>query len=141
MPKKQSELKEIASNDGTNGSTFDSKTLPTLLQWLKKKGANRDSNRLYPVRLVFFDGGFGNHTLCTEEFRARLSNHSASYDVLSEAVMGAERENCQLYIAVPAESKGTFKLVQTDSGDYQFTSTRWIGTEDPYIGVELIYAH
>lgn len=139
MPKKTSQLKEIASNDGNSSSSFDSKSLPTLLQWLKKQGSDRDANRLYLVRLIFFDGGFGNHTLCTEEFRARLSNRSVSYDNLSKAIMGAEDENAQLYIAVPADSKGAFKLVQTDSGEHQFTHTRWIGTEDPYIGVELLY--
>ena len=133
----KSQTRIIAKND--SNATFDHKQLPTLLQWLKKQPKDRDCNALYLVKLCFFDGGFGNHTLVTEQFRARLSCNALSYEALSSEFSLAEQCNEQVYIQVDSGNSGNFAVTIASNPAYKTTRLRWFGGDDPYTGVEFQY--
>lgn len=119
----------------------DHRSLPTLLQWVKKQPQDRSGEILYPVKLVFFAGVYPSHTLVTELFRARLNQSIVPYLSLVKAIQNAEETNMQLYCRVASGTSGDFEIVSAnDEAQFNHTALRWIGSDDPFIGVALEYS-
>jgi len=130
----------VIATQKSASSSNDHRSLPTLLQWVKKQPMDRNESILYPVNLVFFAGAYPSHTLVTEIFRARLQQSQITYSGLCDVIQEVEKNNRQLYVKVSAGTSGDFELIAaSDELQYTHTGLRWIGSDDPYVGVALEY--
>lgn len=98
----------------------DSKKLPTLKQFLSKRG-KAPLPAYYPVTLVWEPNQFPNWTIQTEYFKVRISEDNPFYKALAETITTAVREDMALGVSISEDLDGKWALVHisTEKADWE----------------------
>lgn len=138
-PEEKKSVRVVAVQSNVR-NTDDHKSLPTLLQWVRKQPLDRDANILYPVNLIFFSGAYPSHTLVTDVFRARLNQSVMAYVDLVNVLQEIDALNHEMYLRVSGNHSGDFEIIVAhDQERNEQTKLRWIGSSDPFTGCAINY--